>query len=206
MRLGIEFVISGVLIIGSLLPLYIYRKKIFAFYYADEDINLFLQDVKNLLKRDYPKIRFNYDNLLEKTKNEKNLRIRETIIIENLVSQFYSQPYKKTTQMDISKDKHWSAYQEKSRNNPKFPNDWTLRKKLSWERDNQKCNRCGNKMKLEDSLSIFVKNIEDGGGYNFENIITMCSDCNKILLSENPSQTQKSLILSERLMALTTPS
>lgn len=205
MKLGTEFVVSGVAIIACLLPLYVYRKRIFAFYYAEEDVNLFLQDVKNYLKREHPRVRFNYDNLLQKTKNEKNLRIRETIIIENLVNQFFIHPYKKTTQLDVGQDKHWTAYHEKSKNNPKYPNDWTLRKKLAWDRDHQQCNRCGNKMKLEDSLTLFVKNIEDGGGYNFENIITICSDCNKVLSSQNPVQTQKSLILTEKLMALTTP-
>lgn len=199
MRLELDFVIYACLIIATLLPLYIYRKKIFSFKYSDNGFSFFIKDLKLHLSKYYPKINFDY-SIIEKTQNEQDLKVRETLIVENIIEQFFNFDYQKKTQESVSKDKLWANYIEKSNSNSKFPNDWTQRKELVWKRDNKCCNRCGNKISLEASYTTFVNEIKNGGGYNVENIIILCSDCNKIINSTNPKSTIFSLSLNDSLM------
>lgn len=153
------------------------------------------------MQKNYPKINIEYSAIIEKTKNELNLGIRETLIVEDVVKQFFNFEYSKKTQNSIPKEKIWVNYEEKSVSNPKHPSDWPLRKDFAWRRDNKCCNRCGNTLDLKDSYTNFVKEIKDGAGYNLENIITLCTDCNKIINSTNPKSTISSLVLSDKLMS-----
>ena len=171
MLLDIDFIISSVLLIACLLPLYIYRKKIFSKYKSGGTFHLFVKDLKLHLNQHHPKIKIDY-SIIDKTENEKNTQLRETLIVENVVQQFFDYPYKKNTQEPIPKEKLWINYMEKSTSNPKYPSDWAQRKELAWKRDNNCCNRCGYKITLDNAFSIFVKDIKDGGGYNFENIMS----------------------------------
>lgn len=201
MNLNVEFVISATIIIFSLLPLYIYRKKIFKFAnFGNGEFKLFAKDLKVYLIQNYPKIKFDF-SILDKTNNESNLRTREIIIVENMVNQFFYYKYEKRTQNPVAKEKLWSTYDEKSASNSKYPQDWPQRKELVWTRENKCCNRCGNKISyLKDAYTQFVKEIEDGGGYNVENVILICQDCNQVLNSKNPKNTMVSLNIYEKLM------
>ena len=199
MLLDIDFIIVGILLIISLLPLYIYRKKIFVKYQSGEKFHLFVKDLKLIMNQHHPKIKIDY-SIISKSENEKNIQLRETLIVENIIQQFFDYPYKKESQEMIPKDKLWANYMEKSVSNAKYPSDWQQRKELAWKRDNKCCNRCGDKITLDNTFSIFVKDIKDGGGYNFENIIILCSDCNKILNSTNTKNTLFSLVINDRLM------
>lgn len=199
MQLDIDFIFYSSIIILFLIPLYIYREKVFAFVYKKGDISLFVKDVKLHMQNEHPKIKIDY-SIIERTKDEKDIRIRETLIVEDIVSQFFFYNYTKNTQSDISRDKHWSGYEEKSKTNEKYPNDWPIRKDFAWKREEGKCNRCGNKITLDNTFTTFVKDIKNGGGYNFENIIILCSDCNKVLNTQNPKNTISSLALNEKLM------
>lgn len=196
---NIEFLISSAILIAAIIPLYIYRKKVFKFAYKKGDLNTFLKDVKLHMSKEHPKIRFEY-GIVEKTKNEKDIRIRETLIVEDIISQFFNYEFIKKTQKTVSSDKLWTGYDEKSKSNTKTPNDWPQRRKLAWERDKQCCNRCGVKTKFEDSYSTFVKEIDKGGGYNLENIIVLCTDCHNILNSNNSANTIANLQLNDKLM------
>jgi 5-methylcytosine-specific restriction endonuclease McrA len=199
-NLDISFIIASILLIACLLPLYMYRKKIFAFKYKNgKNFPLFVKDLKLHMTQSHPKIKIDY-SIIGKSENEKNSRLRESLIVENITQQFFDYPYKKETQKSIEKEKLWVNYIEKSKSNPKYPNDWAQRKELAWKRDDKCCNRCGNKLTLDNTFSIFVKNIEDGGAYNFENIIILCSDCNKIINSTNSKNTMHSLSLNDKLM------
>ena len=200
MQLGTSFNIAAVLLILCLLPLYIYRKRILGRFTKSESFHLFLSDVKSHLSKYHPKIKIDY-SIIEKTKNEQNLILRENIIVENIVQQFFDYPYKKETQNSIPKDKLWVNYIEKSISNPKYPNDWIQRKEQAWKRDGKACCRCAQIITFDNTFSTFAKDIKDGGGYNFENIIILCSDCNKILNSMNPKNTISSLILNDKLMS-----
>lgn len=57
-----------------------------------------------------------------------------------------------------------------------------------------------NYFKTRDVFTTFAKDISQGGGYNFENIIILCSDCNKVLNSTNPKNSIASLQLNDTLM------
>ncbi|MDD2291663.1 MAG: HNH endonuclease signature motif containing protein [Aliarcobacter sp.] len=204
MILGADFSIFASLIIACLIPLYIYRKKIFsAKYESGDDFSIFLKDLKLYMQNHHPKIHIDYFSIIEKTKSELNLEIRETLIVEDVVKQFFNFEYYKKTQNAIPKERIWVNYEEKSLSNPKYPNDWPLRKESAWLRDNKCCNRCGITLDLKDMHTNFVKEIKDGGGYNLENIITLCTDCNRIINSTNltnPKNTMSSLMLSDKLM------
>lgn len=199
MRLDIEFIIAAIFLIASLLPLYIYRKKIFHRFKEGEGFPFFEKDIKSYMKTHHPKIKINY-SIIEKTKDENNTILRQNLIVENIIQQFFEYPYQKETQKSIPKEKLWSNYIEKSISNPKYPNDWLQRKELAWRRDDKACNRCAQELSLDNSISSFVKDIKDGGSYSFENIIILCSDCNKILNSTNPKNTISSLSLNDKLM------
>lgn len=199
MNLDLEFIFYSSILIGSIIPLYIYRQRIFSFAYKTGSLEFFIQDLKLHMKKEHPKIRFDY-SIIQKTKNEKDIRIQETLIVEDIVNQFFNYEYEKRTQKGVSKDKLWTGYEDKSKTNSKTPKDWTERRELAWSRDNQSCNRCGTKIKFENTYTTFAKSIKDGGGYNLENIIVLCSDCNKILNSTNPINTIASLSLNEKLM------
>lgn len=200
MNLDVNFVIAAGLIIACLIPLYIYRKKIFKPRKRSGDFNLFLKDLKLYLKDHHPKINFDF-SIFDKTKDEQDIKIREAIIVEDLVSQFFYAPYEKHTQAPMSKEKLWSGYDEKSASNPKLPNDWAQRKELVWHREHKKCNRCGENITLfKNAYTQFVKEIENGGGYNVENIILVCQDCNQVINSQNPKNTISTLSLHDKLM------
>ena len=200
MILDMDFVIFSSLMVACLIPLYIYREKIFSPKRINNGgFHLFLKDLKLYMQNHHPKIDIDY-SIIEKTKDEPNLEIRETLIIENVVNQFFNYNYSIKTQDGISKEKHWINYEEKSKSHAKYPSDWALRKEFAWKRDNKCCNRCGNNLTLNETHTSFVKDIKDGGGYNLENIITLCVDCNRIINSENPKNTISSLVLTDKLM------
>ncbi len=200
MNLDISFNIASGLLILCLLPLYIYRKQILKKFTKSDSFHLFVNDVKSYMSKYHPKIQIDY-SIIEKIKIEENTIIRENIIVENILQQFFDYPYKKKTQKSIPKEKLWATYIEKSISNQKYPNDWAQRKEFAWKRDNKSCNRCAKILTLDNTFSTFAKDIKDGGGYNFENIIILCSDCNKILNSTNPKSTISSLILNDKLMS-----
>lgn len=199
MVLDTTYIILSSLIILSLIPLYIYRKTIFKSIYKKGEIQLFIKDLKLHMKTNHPKINIDY-SIIEKTQSEKDIRIRETLIVEDVINQFFNYEYTKDTQNDIKRENHWQGYDENSKSNPKTPIDWPKRKEFAFKRDNCKCNRCGLKMDLKDTMTVFVKDIKDGGGYNFENLISLCSDCNKILNSQNPNSTISNLEINDKLM------
>lgn len=199
MILDIEFVIYSSLIIACLIPLYIYRKKILKFRNSNGNINLFLKDLRNYLSTHHPKIKFNF-SIIDKTEDEKNRRVRETLIVEDIITQFVDYDYKKTTQASVSKEKLWVGYDEKSKSDLKLPSDWKQRKEMAWLRDNGRCDRCGNKILLKNAYSQFAKEIEKGGGYNFENIIILCNDCNLILKKKESKIDISSTEIYDKLM------
>lgn len=201
MILGLEFVIYATIMVFCLLPLYIYREKIFKSQVSQiDDFSLFIKDVKLHMIKYYPKIKINY-SIIEKTKNEQNIKLRENLIIEDIVEQFFNYEYKIKTQETVSRDKLWVGYDEKSISTPKLPSDWQQRKEIAWRRENKSCSRCGQLLiNLNDAHTIFVRQIKDGGGFNLENIVILCSDCNKIVNSTNEKNTIHSLLLNDKLM------
>lgn len=201
MVLDLEFILYGSIIIFGLVPLYIYREKVFKRFYKTGNIKIFLKDVDIYLTIHHPKIQFDF-KILSKFENEKDIRIKETLIVEEVVKQFSNYEFDLQTQRGLSKDKQWSSYEQNSKllKDNKLPVDWPQRKEAAWIRDNNKCNRCGNKVKLVDAHVMLAKQMRNGGGFNLENIVVLCSDCSRILKSPNIERTSRDLNILDNLM------
>jgi DNA-directed RNA polymerase subunit RPC12/RpoP len=103
---------------------------------------------------------------------------------------------------NISDDDVRKFFKEKN-NKPikgRLPTDWARRKEIVWNRDDKKCLRCGRKIQSSESQLALIKKVDFGGEYNFENLITLCFDCNKILNSEDLSKTMKYLEIRDNLI------
>ena len=202
MKLDIEFIIYSVIIIFCLIPLYIYRKEIYSKFSKAGDIKIFIKDIDAYLSLHYPKINFDFSNILKKVEEEKDIKRKEILVVEDLVSQFATYEYELTTQKSVSRDKLWSSYDNNSKllKDNKFPIDWSQRKEAAWIRDKNKCNRCGTKIKLIDSQALLAKQMRNGGGFNLENIVILCSDCARLVRTSNIEKTSRDLLISDRLM------
>ncbi|QKF82654.1 HNH endonuclease [Halarcobacter ebronensis] len=201
MVLDVDFIIASLLVILTLIPLYIYRKEIYKKFSRSGNTETFIKDVKVYLQQNYPKIQFDF-SVLNKHQNEKDVKLRELMIVEELARQFAYFEYELHTQKDTSKDMHWSGYEQNSilQKDNKLPPDWAQRKSVAWKRDNGKCNRCGTQISLPDANALFAKQMRDGGGFNLENIVILCNDCSKIIKSSNLEKTIKDLPLLDKLI------
>ena len=150
----------------------------------DEPLDVFIKAIELYMDKNHPKININYKHI-ELPKEEKSLSIKQTLIVENIIEQFYEHEFLIKSQESIPKDKLWPSYTYNSQRNS-YPNDWIKRKELAYMRDSRCCKRCGQELaSLNEVYTSFVRPIKDGGGYNFENIIILCSDCNRILESDS---------------------
>ena len=202
MNLDLKFVIFGLIITFALIPLYIYRKEIYNKFVKPGDIKIFIKDVDAYLSLQHPKIKFDTSKILKKVEDEKDIRRKEILIVEDLIKQFVNHEYELSTQKLISKDKLWNNYDQNSKllKDNKFPIDWNQRKEVAWIRDKNKCNRCGTKIKLIDAQALLAKQMKNGGGFNLENIVILCSDCARIIKSSNIEKTSRDLIVLDNLM------
>ncbi len=202
MLLDVKFVSAGLIVILILIPLYIYRKEIYKRFYKSGNIKQFIRNVDAYLSTYHPKIRFDFSKLQEKVSEEKDIRIKETLIVEELVRQFTYYDYELHTQRTVSKDKLWNGYDTNSKllKDNKFPIDWNQRKEAAWIRDENKCNRCGTKTKLVDAHALLAKQMRNGGGFNLENIVILCNDCTRVIKSANLERTRKDLNILDNLM------
>lgn len=200
MVLGNDFILFSTIIILTLLPLYIYRKKVFKFFYDKDDLISFLKDFKNHTQLIFPKIKFDFSKIDFSDKSIKP-EIHKILAIEYILNQYIDFKYIKKTQINVKKELLWGSYEIES--NPKkgsIPKDLSKRKELTLSREKQKCNRCGKGIKIDSSMLLLIKPIEDGGTYHFENLTVVCSDCYKIENSKNPSKILKDLIIYETLI------
>jgi len=84
--LGLDFTISSsILIILIFSLLYIFRKKIFTFYYKDKSLGDFNNKLKAYLESTYPKIKFDY-SIFQDAQKEPNPDTRRylTIFLEQI--------------------------------------------------------------------------------------------------------------------------
>ena len=200
MILGLDYIFISSIIILSFIPLYIYRKKVFKFLYNKDDLLHFLKDLKNYTQITFPKIKFDFSKI---DLSDKSLApdIQKVLIIENILNQYIEFKFVKKTQINIKKELLWGSYELDSI--PKknsIPKDLSKRKELSLSRENHKCKRCGKSIKANSSMLLLIKAIENGGTYHFENLTVVCSDCNKIINSKNPSKLLKDLLIYDLLI------
>lgn len=69
--------------------------------------DFFIKNIEIYMKRVHPNIGINYSivELVKNEKNEKNEKIKETLVIQDIVSQFYNFNFTKKTQKTIPKEK-----------------------------------------------------------------------------------------------------
>lgn len=200
MRLGTEFVIYSLIALSSLLPLYIYRQGIFKFLYKPSNFKAFISEVKKYLNTNHPHIKLDY-SIVEKTLNEKNPKTRQILVIENLLTQFCEFDMSLVTQSSIEKSLLWQTYEiDSTPIKDKLPKDWLRRKDTVWKRDNCQCKRCGIKLSMNDTHVYLLKEIKNGGTYHFENLLSTCIDCYRILNSNDLGKIVKSLNITDTLM------
>lgn len=186
MVLGNDFTFFATLLIIILLPLYIYRKKVFKFLYNKGDIKSFVKDLSTFLNDTYPKIRFS-TNGIDLNDQSNDPRTLKVIIIEKFLNQYINFDYKIKTQNSVNKDMLWATYEMDSIPKKGPVKDLIKRKEYLLKRDDNRCNRCGKYIKKDSSNIELVKSVEDGGTYHFENLTLLCSDCSRIVNSKNPS-------------------
>lgn len=61
--------------------------------------------------------------------------------------------------------------------NGKLPPDWELRRQIVFERDRQRCRKCGLSLTIDTCHIHHSIRRSDGGNHSFENLITLCKDC-----------------------------
>jgi len=200
MNLGFDFIIYSLLSLTTLIPLYVYREKIFKFLYKSSNFESFLTELKKNLISNYPFIPFDFV-IVDKTKDENNPKTRQVLVVEDILSQFAEYEMLITTQNTVEKDLLWQTYENDSiPKKEKLPKDWLRRKNTTWKRDKCQCARCGIKTALNDSQLHIVKDIKNGGTYHFENLLSVCNDCYRILNTDNLGKTMKYLNITELLM------
>ena len=175
----------------------IFRKK-------DEPLDKFLVFVglvDTYLKREHPKIKFDY-SIKDELQKEDSLKVKKSLFILDMIRQFAEFPYEKKTQNSVNKEMLWSGYGANSQPNPRQPHDFSRRRELIFLRDKATCNRCGNTIDdIKDMLTIFIQDTKDGGGYNVENIACVCFSCYQVLSSDK-NYTQIHIALREKLYDL----
>ena len=186
--LGLDFIISSTLWLILLFSLlYYFRKKLFKFYYETSNSKSSIENIKQYLKKNHSKIKFNYKILDELLNAEQHQEIQIIEAIDNLVSQFVNyQLDTNSLHKQIAKELLWDSYTFNSKpNGTKLPPDWSQRKVVTAQRDNHICQRCGIKLKAENTQLHIIKPIADGGQYYLENLIILCRDCEKITTKQN---------------------
>jgi len=192
MILGLDYTILSLIIVSFLLPFYIYRKRVFKFYYNKNNGAYFLKDLQIYLKNNHPKINFDFSKI-DKINKSNPANLSTLLVLENVAEQFINFEYIKRTQKAVSKDILWGSYEKESNPKNSTANNLLRRKEIVLRRDSYKCNRCGKPIKLDTSMLLLIKDIEDGGTYHFENLSVLCIDCNKIIHSQTPERLIKDL-------------
>lgn len=162
-----------------------------------DNFEIFLGLVEVYLKREHPKINFDF-SIVESLKKEENLKIKKSLFIDEIAKQFCDFEYIKKSQKSVDKKMLWSGYGANCAPSPKQPYDFLRRKELVFLRDEAKCDRCGNKIeKINQAFTVFIEAIEDGGAYNLENLAIVCFNCYQVL-----NKQEKNLQLIDDLYSL----
>ena len=201
MILGLDYIIITTILLILLIPLYIYRKKIIKKFTKESDNDSFVKDITIYLKTNYPKFVFDF-TIINKYSNEPNFKTQQVLIIEDLIKQFIKKEFVFSTQKNVEKKYLWLTYEENSRlkKDNKLPTDWIQRKNAALKRDKNKCNRCQYTVSTKNSHALLIKQMKDGGGFNFENIVILCNDCNRIIKSNYSEKIYHDLHIMDELL------
>ena len=187
--LGTDYIISSLLwLFAIFIFVFTFRKQIMKLFYAETSIDLFISKIKTFAEKKYPDIKFDY-TIIDLSTSEKNPELRKYMIADEIIDQFKrikinESKYPKTT----SKELQWSSYIFNCEpNKDKLPTDWMQRKNALFLRDNRKCFRCSTYIDMSTLHPKMIRPLKEGGKYYLENLIPLCSDCDK-LLSDNPKK------------------
>ncbi len=198
MQLGLAYIlIASFLIIVLIFPLYVYKAKKTKNKKRIIDIQ-FAKQLRTFLRKRYPTYRFKF--LKAGRIKSQNKQIAQVLLVESLAKQFANFSFELRTQKTIENNKLWESYQNNSVSNTKLPSDWPRRRELVWQRDEKVCQRCKRSLKLDEVQIFFLRNIEDGGTYYFENMLELCIDCSKILSTPQGTSVWQTLPLYDELM------
>jgi len=192
--LGTDYIISSLIWLLAIFAfVFTVKKLIGKLFYKKESLALFINKLKIYLEKHFPDIKFDF-TIIELSKNEQNPELRKYTIADEMIDQFKrikinTSKYPKTTPKELQ----WSSYVFNSEpNRGKLPPDWMQRKNALFLREHGKCFRCGTAITMNTLYPKLIIPIADGGKYYLENMIPLCSDCDK-LLSES---SQKSSYLN----------
>ena len=179
--LGNDFIISSLIwLVAVFIFIFTFRKKIFSFYYKENDFDKFLDILNRYLKTTYPKINFHF-HFLDTLKDEPNPDAKKYALIDNIINQYLTIKLESTKNRSIPSHKLWGSYTFNSKpDKKKLPEDWLQRKALVFERDKKTCQRCSKKLVIQKSDLLMITPLEKGGQYYFENLLLVCIDCMKI--------------------------
>jgi len=181
--LGLDFIISSLLwLIVVFGFIFLFRKQIMKLFYGKTSFDLFINRLKEYLKKTYPDINFNFD-IIELSKSQPNPQTRKYMIVDNIIDQYQkikidSSKYPQSTPKQLQ----WGSYVFNSEpNRDKLPKDWLQRKSALLTRDHQKCFRCSKKLTVNKTEIQMIRDLKSGGKYFLENLIPVCKDCYKLL-------------------------
>jgi len=187
--LGTDYIISSLVwLIAIFAFVFTFRKHIMKLFYPKTTLDLFISKLKTYLLKTYPDIKFDYE-IISASTTEKNPELRKYMIADDVIDQFKRIPIDTTRYpKNTPKNLQWSSYIFNSEpNKDKLPKDWIQRKNALFVRENRKCFRCSTYIDMNSLQVKLIRSLNDGGKYYLENLIPLCSDCDK-LLSDNPKK------------------
>ena len=181
--LGTDYIISSLLWLLAIFAFaFTFRKHIMKLFYTPVTLDLFTSKLKTFMKKNYPDIKIDY-SIIEVSETEENPELRKYMIADEMIEQFNKielnkNRYPKTT----AKELQWGSYIFNSEpNKDKLPTDWIKRKNALCVRENMKCFRCSTHIDMNNIYPKMIIPLKDGGKYYLENLIPLCSDCDKIV-------------------------
>lgn len=180
--------------------MYFFRNQVMKFFgILVDDFHKFEMNLRDHLANDYPNFRFDF-SIFEKLLEKEDTALKKMLIVENISEQYCDHTHK-IKQAQIKEDVLlWNEYIQNSKPpKGKLPKDYVQRIDLLAQLEDFRCQRCGLNTKSEQSFLNLRKHIEDGGGYNIENLIYCCNDCHRIINSKAPEKLWKDTIFYDRL-------
>jgi len=181
--LGYDFIISSLLwLFGIGIFVFTFKKHLLKLIYPHTTFDLFISKLKIYLEKTYPLIKFDL-SIIELTKQDKNPDTRTYSIIDDIFNQFKNIKIKQSKlPQSTPQSLQWNGYIFNSEpNKEKLPPDWIKRKNALIIRDHKKCLRCSKTITINNIKIYMIRSLKNGGKYHLENLIAVCSDCEKIL-------------------------
>ncbi len=200
MTLESVYIVIAFIIISLLLLMgFLFKKKIKK---QHKTIILNKKDIVKYLLKNYPKINFDVSRLGKS--NFDNIEDEKISVVEDITRQFANiqTDFPNSAPM-IDHEFIWESYLVNSKPpKGKIPPDLSKRREAILFRDKHTCQRCSTDLNKDNMRIYYLKDIEDGGDYSFENMISVCNDCHKVLHSKDINKTIYELELSEKLLTI----